>query len=116
MILEKRRLEGGHGLLVVGGVVRLGESAKFFSDALEEELRTGTGHVFIDLAGVDIMDSTGIGELVGYLGRFRDRERKLILIRPAERIRKLLDIARLGPLFPVYESLEEALAAEGPSS
>lgn len=111
MIVEKRRV-GDFTLLSVEGVIKLGESAHFFAQTLERVLGEGTGHVLIDLAKINYIDSTGIGELVGYLGRFRDLDRKLILINPSERIRRLLHVAQLDSLFPTYDSLEAALAAE----
>jgi anti-sigma B factor antagonist len=111
MIVEKRHLDG-HVLLSVEGVIRLGESARFFSETLERVLEEEKGHVMVDFSKINHIDSTGIGELVGYLGRFKDRSRKLILINPSDRIRKLLEVARLADLFPIHESVEEALEAE----
>ena len=38
--------------------------------------------------------------------------RKLVLINPSERIRKLLHVARLDTLFAIHDTIESALAAE----
>ena len=111
MIVEKRRIEDS-ALLNVEGVIKLGESAQFFAQALERALEEDEGNVLVDFSRINYIDSTGIGELVGYLGRFRDRNRKLILINPSDRIRKLLAIAQLDRLFTIYDSLETALHAE----
>jgi anti-sigma B factor antagonist len=111
MIVEKRRIEDST-LLNVEGVIKLGESAQFFAQALERALEEDEGNVLVDFSRINYIDSTGIGELVGYLGRFRDRNRKLILINPSDRIRKLLAIAQLDRLFTIYDSLENALHAE----
>lgn len=111
MIVEKRQLDGAV-LLQVEGVIRLGESAEFFAQTLQRVLDRDRGHVVVDLSKINYIDSTGIGELVGYLGRFRDASRKLILIQPSERIVKLLEVARLAELFPTYDTVEAALAAE----
>jgi anti-sigma B factor antagonist len=110
MIVEKRQLEG-FTLLNVEGVIKLGESAQFFAQTLERALKDDEGHVIIDFSKINYIDSTGIGELVGYLGRFRDFQRELILVNPSERIRKLLQIARLAELFPTYDSVPAALSA-----
>ena len=111
MIVEKRRV-GDHAVLAVEGVVKLGESAEFLSQALQRLLDEASGHVLLDLARINAIDSTGIGELVGYLGRFQERNRRLVLVAPPERIRRLLDMAQLADLFPTYDDLESALAAE----
>ncbi len=112
MIVEKRRIGEEHTLLRVEGVIKLGESAQFLAQTLERALAEEGGHVFIDLERINYIDSTGIGELVGYLGRFRERERRLVLVHPSVRIVKLLEVAQLADLFPTYERLEDALAAE----
>lgn len=111
MIVEKRQLEG-FTLLNVEGVIKLGESAQFFAQTLERALSNDQGHVIIDFSKINFIDSTGIGELVGYLGKFRDFQRDLILVNPSDRIRKLLHVAHLAQLFPTYDSVEAAVAAE----
>jgi len=112
MIVEKRH-QDGYILLNVEGVIKLGESAEFFAQTLARALEEEEGHVLVDFSKINFIDSTGIGELVGYLGQFRDRRRKLILINPTDRIRKLLEVARLAELFPIYDTVERAVAAEG---
>lgn len=111
MIVEKRTVEG-LTVLAVEGIIKLGESARFLSDALKRALESEEGDVLLDLAGINHIDSTGIGELVGYLGRFQRRDRKLILVRPSERIRKLIQVAQLDRLFTIYDDLDAAVAAE----
>lgn len=111
MIVQKRHL-AGYTLLDVEGVIKLGESAQFFAQTLERTLSDDVGHVIIDFSKINYIDSTGIGELVGYLGRFRNTRRELILVNPSQRIRKLLQVARLAELFPTYDSVEAAVAAE----
>lgn len=111
MIVEKRSIDGGT-LLKLEGVIRLGESAQFLTQTLDRVLEEDSGNVWLDFSRINYIDSTGIGEMVGYLGRFQERQRKLILINPSDRIRKLLEVAQLTELFPLYDTLEAALAAE----
>ncbi|MFN7941196.1 MAG: STAS domain-containing protein [Thermoanaerobaculia bacterium] len=109
MIVEKRRI-GEDTLLSVEGVIKLGESAQFLAQALERVLAEDGRHVFVDLSRINAIDSTGIGELVGYFGRFRDQNRRLALVQPPDRVRRLLHVARLDELFTTYDDLEAALA------
>lgn len=111
MIVEKRHVNG-FTLLNVEGVIKLGESAQFFAQTLERALSDDRGHVIVDFSKINFIDSTGIGELVGYLGRFRNARRELILVNPSDRIRKLLQVAKLVDLFPIYDSVDAAIAAE----
>lgn len=112
MIVEKKS-HGNHTVLRVEGVVKMGESAQFLAQTLEKLLAEAGGHVLVDLERINYIDSTGIGELVGYFGKFREKGRRLVLVQPAERIRKLLAVARLDDIFPTYDTLEAALASEG---
>ncbi len=111
MIVDKHKVEG-QTVLRVEGIVKLGESAEFLAQTLRRTLEQEEGNVMLDLSQINYIDSTGIGELVGYLTRFRNQQRKLILIKPSERISKLLAMAQIAELFPTYENVEAALAAE----
>ncbi|HEY8849279.1 MAG TPA: STAS domain-containing protein [Thermoanaerobaculia bacterium] len=115
MIVEKKHTEN-FTILYVEGLIKLGESAEFFSSALENVLKNESGNVIIDFTKIDYIDSTGIGELVGYLGKFTTQNRKLILVNPSERILKLLKLAKLDTVFKIYNTEEEAIAAENGSS
>jgi len=108
----ERRQDGSFTVLAIQGAVRLGESGRQVSDALRAELDAGAGHVLLEMSGIDYMDSTGIGEFVGYLTRFAEVGRKLVLVAPTTRILKLFEIARLDGHFPTYASVEEAIAGE----
>ena len=68
--------------------------------------------MIVDFTKIDYIDSTGIGELVGYLGKFISQNRKLILVNPSERIQKLLKLAKLDAVFKIYGTEDEAVAAE----
>jgi len=115
VIVEKKHLDN-FTILYVEGLIKLGESAEFFSSALENVLKNDSGNVIIDFTKIDYIDSTGIGELVGYLGKFTAQSRKLILVNPSERIQKLLKLAKLDAVFKIYGTEEEAVAGETSSS
>jgi anti-anti-sigma factor len=112
MIVEKTRRDG-HTVVTLEGTIRLGESAEFFSRTLQRTLDDDSGNVLIDFSGINYIDSTGVGELVGYLQRFRREQRQLLLVNPSERIVKLLEMANLTELLPAYPTVEAALKAGG---
>ena len=111
MIVNKQQI-GDVSVLSVEGVIKLGQSASFLAEALKRSLAEGNGHVLLDLSEVNYLDSTGIGELVGYLVRLRAQDRKLILVQPSERIVRLLTVAGVASLFPTYDTVPDALAGE----
>ncbi len=103
--------ESGVTIVVVRGVIKLGESAKTFSGFLGQVLAEGTNSVLVDLEGIDHVDSTGLGELVGYLQRFEEQGRRLAFINPARRLRKLFALTRLDEIVPIYNDRVQAIAA-----
>lgn len=106
----KRRDEGGVTVLEIQGTIKLGESAQQFTRELEHIFEATTGGVLLDLAEIDYVDSTGIGELVGHLQKFSQANRKMVLFRPHKRIESLLKLTRLDSVFPVFWEKEQALA------
>lgn len=111
MIVDKKQIE--HlTVLSVEGIIKLGQSAEFLAENLKRTLDKEQGDVILDLSKINYIDSTGIGELVAYLGRFGETGRKLILASPSDRIRKLLKVAQLESLFTIYDDLDAAVANE----
>lgn len=112
MIVEKQRLAGAT-LLKLEGVIKFGESAQFLAQTLDRLLvEVEIEPVLLDFSGVNTIDSTGIGELVGYLGRFQAAGRRLVLVNPSDRVRRLLQVSGLDELFSIHESVEAALEGE----
>lgn len=113
LIIEKRS-RGNATVLDIEGSIKLGESAEFFSQALENVLHHEKGHVIIDFSGINQIDSTGIGELIGYLSKFSSEHRQVLIVNPSQRILKLLKIVRLDKVFRIFPEEDSALAyAEG---
>src|SRR5437868_14864777 len=105
MIVEKKHSEN-FTILYVEGLIKLGESAEFFSSALENVLKNESSNVIIDFTKIDYIDSTGIGELVGYLGKFTTQNRKVIVVNPSEWIMKLLKLGKLDKVVKIYSNEE----------
>jgi len=101
--------DDGVTVIAVRGVINFGESARQVSSYLQELLKSGVPAVLVDMSGIDNVDSTGLGELVGYLQRFEKEGRRMALLRPHRRIMSLLRLTRLDEIFPVYENREEAI-------
>jgi anti-sigma B factor antagonist len=106
----KRSDEDGVTMLEVHGTVKLGESAQQFAAELQSIFDRSQGGVIIDFAQIDYLDSTGIGELVGYLQKFSRANRKVALFRPHHRLEALLKLTRLDSIFPVFWERDQALA------
>ena len=73
---------------------------------------SGTRHIIADLRGVDFLDSTGLGALVGSLKRLRTREGSLKLVTNADRIREIFRITGLDRAFMLYPSVMDAITTD----
>ena len=110
MKIEKRQ-QDDVTVVVIEGVIKLGESARLFSDYLKALIDGGTGSVLIDMTSIDYVDSTGLGELVGYLQRFEGQGRRLALLRPQSRILNLLKVTQLDKVFQIFTDESQAIEA-----
>jgi len=107
----KRTQEAGVTVLAVRGNVKVGESAQQFSAELSSLLAETAGPVLLDVSGIDYIDSTGIGELVGHMQRFTSASRRMGLLRPHRRLSALLEMTGLDAYFAIYQDRADALAA-----
>lgn len=73
-------------------------------------IEKGASRLVVDMSAVDFLDSTGLGVLVGGLKRVKAKEGSLKLVVSQEKILKIFDITGLTKVFPIYGSLDEAVA------
>jgi len=71
----------------------------------------GRRAVVIDLAGVDFLDSTGLGVVLGALKRVRAAGGDLALARAEPQVAKVFDITRLSDIIPLHDTVEAAVSA-----
>jgi anti-sigma B factor antagonist len=64
-------------------------------DTLHAVLAVGSGRLVVDLSGLELLDATGLGVLVGAHHRARRDGRELVLRATPARIARLLRLARL---------------------
>jgi len=91
-----------------------GEVDSYNSPRLREKIVSlvdqGNANLVINLSGVDYIDSTGLGTLVGGLKRASERGGTISLICPSEQIYKVFHITGLVKVFPIFDSEEAAFA------
>lgn len=78
-------------------------------EALHEALGRGAGRLLVDLSGVELLDATGLGVLVGAHRRARLQDRELVLCDARPRVARLLSLTRLDRVITV-ESRRSVLA------
>ena len=104
------RTEGDRTVVEVGGEIDVYTAPKL-REQLVELVNDGKYHLIVDMEGVDFLDSTGLGVLVGGLKRVRAHDGSLDLVCTQERILKIFRITGLTKVFGIHDSVDEAIAA-----
>lgn len=92
-----------------------GEIDVYTAPRLREEITElvagGTYHLVIDMSGVEFLDSTGLGVLVGGLKKVRAHDGSLQLVCNQDRLLKIFRITGLAKVFVIHDSAQAALEA-----
>ncbi len=91
------------GRLVAGG------SANVLREAIDEQIGLGRKQIVINLAGVDFIDSTGLGALVICFTTLRRAGGALKLIGLNRRNVELLVLTKLSTVFEVFQDEQDAV-------
>jgi len=78
--------------------------------ALVEAASEGRHDIIVDLTQLEFIDSTGLGALIGAHRRALEHGGKVRLVVADGPIARLLNITGLIRVFPVYHTLDDALA------
>lgn len=105
------REENGVIILEPKGKIMGGPDATLLHDKLYECIQGDKKKVVVDLAGVEWMNSTGLGILIQGFTTLRNSQGQLKLARVTEKIYSLLTITKLASVFEAYESVEEAISS-----
>ena len=87
-------------------------SAPRLREKLVELVSEGHRKIVADLEGVDFLDSTGLGVLVGGLKRLRSHEGDLTLVCTQPRILKVFEITGLTTVFRISGTVDEATSGD----
>ncbi len=79
-------------------------------DRITELVADGVYDIVIDMEGVEFLDSTGLGVLVGGLKKVRAHEGSLSLVCTQDRLLKIFQITGLSKVFAIHDTAEAALA------
>ncbi len=102
------RLEAGYAVVTVTGEVDAYTHTELRARLLDADAQ-GAANVIIDADGIEFIDSSGIGALIGAYKRAARRRGHLLIAAPGERFSKMLQIMGLHRVFLVVDSVEDAV-------
>ncbi|HVT66414.1 MAG TPA: STAS domain-containing protein [Trebonia sp.] len=100
----------GFTVVEVGGEIDVYTAPKL-RERLISLVESGSYQLIVDMEGVEFLDSTGLGVLVGGLKRVRAHDGWIDLICTQSRILRIFRITGLSKVFSIYDSVPEAIAA-----
>jgi len=78
-------------------------------ETIKELLKDGKSQIHINLAGVDFVNSSGLGALVSIMKEIRLHRGRLTMSDLVEYVREIFEITQLSHIFEIFQTEQEAL-------
>ena len=95
----------------IGGRITLGEGSALLRKTIRELLDDGRTKIVLNLADVNYIDSSGIGELVTAFTTVKKSGGDLKLLHLTKKVHDLLQLTKLFTVFDVYSDENTALSS-----
>jgi len=108
-LLSTRDVEDVTVVDIIRASIYLGESYLDLKDAVKGFLGEGKKKLLLNLANVQVMDSSGMGDLISSHTTAQSHGGVLKLLNPSTKVRDLLNITRLSSIFEIFYDEQEAV-------
>ena len=102
---------GGVSVIDMNGRITLGEGSNLLRDLITEKLDAGQKNIVMNLAGINYIDSTGLGELVSSYRQVKSQGGELKLLNLNKKVSDLLQITELYTVFDIHSNESQAVAS-----
>ena len=106
-----RREIGDVTVIDMDGRITLGEGSALLRDLIREKLGKGRKKIVMNLAGINYIDSTGLGELVSGYRLVKSEGGELKLLNLNKKVTDLLQITKLYTVFDIHNQEAQAVAS-----
>lgn len=110
MKIETRTI-GDVRILDCSGKITLGEGTMAVRNTVRDILKNNGKKIILNLAEVNYIDSSGIGELVSTYSTVANNGGQFKLLNLTKKIQELLAITKLLTVFQVFDNEQKALAS-----
>lgn len=104
----KTAARGGVTVLSLDGNLLGGPDATALNTKLHELLEAGKTQIILDLSRVSIMNSSGLGLLIGGVSAVRDAGGRLTIAGASAKLSAVFTVTKLGPLLETYPTVDAA--------
>ena len=110
------RQAGGVTVVDISGRIELGEESAALRDLVSKLLNNGHKQILLNLGDVNYIDSSGLGNLVSAFTTVRKQEGELKLLNLTNKVRGVMQIAKLYTVFDIMDDEEAAVKSFGQSA
>jgi anti-sigma B factor antagonist len=105
------RPSGAVEVFVLSGRITLGDGSTELRDLIRKSLERGRHLILLDLADVEYIDSTGLGELVSAYRLTKSRGGEVKLLKLNKKVTDLLQVTKLYAVFDIHTDEAQAVSS-----
>jgi anti-sigma B factor antagonist len=109
LTIERKQLPPDITVLEMTGRIILGNSSRDVEMQIAELLRENTKKIILDITGVTMLDSTGVGILVVCEGKVTKAGGQLHVAGATGVVEDILQTTNVGKLVPLFPTVAEAV-------
>jgi len=110
LTIASRELDGVT-VLDLSGRITLGEGSVQLRDAIRDLISKGQKRILLNLADVNYIDSSGLGELVSAFTTAKNQQADVKLLSLTKKVHDLLQLTKLYTVFDIWDDEANAIAA-----
>jgi len=110
LTIASRELDGVT-VLDLSGRITLGEGSVQLRDAVRGLISKGQKHILLNMADVNYIDSSGLGELVSAFTTAKNQQADVKLLSLTKKVHDLLQLTKLYTVFDIWDDEANAIAA-----
>jgi len=95
----------------LSGQIKLGEGSSVLRDTVKDLVGRGRKKILLNLADINYIDSSGVGELVSAFTSVRNEGGELKLLHLTKKVHDILQITKLYTVFDVRDNEAAAISA-----
>jgi anti-sigma B factor antagonist len=112
LYLQTDKLSDGTGVTVTGELDM--SNSQILEDYLNDEIQSEQNDLFLNLAELSFIDSSGLAVLLNTRRLLQSFDRSLVLLSPSQVVRRVLEITGLDGVFEIHTAgRPEYSAAQG---
>ncbi|HXS95812.1 MAG TPA: STAS domain-containing protein [Candidatus Limnocylindrales bacterium] len=109
--VQEKTLAPGTVVIALSGKLMMGSQGEQIVAAVERQLAAGARTVIFDLAGITVLDSTGVGCFIASFHKIAAKGATMRMSGATAHVFDTFHVSLLDQVFPFFETAEQAAGA-----